>query len=133
MLATMAKKSADSKPGQRSLDSRQFLSHANEPGEICSEYNTLSLSESEDVSTTHISTQSALPASILAAPVAVVEERAPLSVEMVAVADIPLSPIDIVLAIVSQKLRQPFDQVSVEKTLRQLSGGNFLLALYRGE
>ena len=39
------------------------------------------------------------------------------------VEDVPLSATDVVLALVAQKLKRPLDEVSVHKSLRELSGG----------
>jgi fatty acid synthase subunit alpha len=41
----------------------------------------------------------------------------------VAVEDSPLSAGDIVVALTAQKLKKPFDHVPIEKSIRELSGG----------
>lgn len=38
--------------------------------------------------------------------------------------DNPLSALDVVVALAAQKLKQPFDHVPAEKSIRDLSGGN---------
>ena len=42
---------------------------------------------------------------------------------VVAISDTPLTPADVILALTSQKLKKPFDQISIDKSIRELSGG----------
>ena len=44
--------------------------------------------------------------------------------------DMPLSATDVVLAITAKKLKRPFDEVSLQKSLRDLSGGTVFFCCY---
>ena len=45
------------------------------------------------------------------------------NVSATSIEDVPLSATDVVLALTAQKLKRPLDEVSVHKSLRDLSGG----------
>lgn len=122
VLSTMGKKTVARNhqlQDQLRLIRRQFLSHSDDYAQICYEYE-----ESHPVATTEAQPAPAAPAPVAvaaAAPVAPVA-AAPVAAA-VAVDDVPLSALDIVLALTAQKLKQPFDQVPLQKCIRDLSGG----------
>lgn len=122
VLSTMGKKTVARNhqlQDQLRLIRRQFLSHSDDYAQICYEYE-----ESQPVATPEAQPAPAAPAPVAvaaAAPVAPVA-AAPVAAA-VAVDDVPASALDIVLALSAQKLKQPFDQVPLQKCIRDLSGG----------
>lgn len=118
---------------------RQFLSHTDNTKELYYEYDTDEKTvESEPSSKTKIFTPliaSNQPCSVPATGVinvvpsgaspasATVAAEINLSVAAAVVTDIALSATDIVIALTAQKLRKAFDQVAIEKSIRDLSGG----------
>ncbi|GCB23240.1 fatty acid synthase subunit alpha [Aspergillus awamori] len=126
VLSTMGKKTVARNhqlQDQLRLIRRQFLSHSDDYAQICYEYE-----ESQPVATTEAQPAPAAPAPVAvaaAAPVAPVA-AAPVAAA-VAVDDVAVSALDIVLALSAQKLKQPFDQVPLQKCIRDLSGGKSTL------
>lgn len=124
VLSTMGKKTVARNhqlQDQLRLIRRQFLSHSDDYGQICYEYE-----ESQPVVTTETQAAPATPAPVAVAPEAPVAPAAAPAAPIVAAAavdDVPLSALDIVLALTAQKLKQPFDQVPLQKCIRDLSGG----------
>ena len=128
-LATMAKKSTNGRRAKldksRSIE-RSFLSSNSDTKAIFYEYD-----EQVDPSAT------AEPTSIQASPLIdagtqshattlVVTPEAikiPSAVQRDPVPDTPLLALDVVIAITSQKVKKSFDELSLEKSLRDLSGG----------
>ena len=123
-LATMAKKSA-SKYAVRCPQSSQleFLSYQDQQDEILFRYPE----ESAKVTEKKLPVPkqaSATPA--LTSTAQTLEKPTHDSTESVGYvpsADVALSAKHVVLAMTAQKLQRPFDQVPIEKTIRDLSGG----------
>ncbi|PYI04677.1 hypothetical protein BO78DRAFT_347251 [Aspergillus sclerotiicarbonarius CBS 121057] len=128
VLSTMGKKTVGRNhqlQDKLRLIRRQFLSHSDDYAQICYEYE-----ESQPVAPAETEAAPAPVAQAPAAPAAPVA-AAPVPAAPAAVAaavdDVPLSALDIVLAISAQKLKQPFDQVPLQKCIRDLSGGKSTL------
>ena len=122
----MGKKTANKKyheHEQLRLLRREFLSYSEDYARICHEFdNPQSLPPAET------SKQQDSPAVSSITPVAaeIPKPEPALVAHRPAVApveDRPVSAGDIVLALTAQKLKQPFDQVPTEKSIRELSGG----------
>lgn len=122
----MGKKTAGKKYHQQDqlrLLRREFLFYSDDYARICYEFDkpqSLAPAESSEQqvpsavsSQLPVAAESPRPRPALVAPSPVV---AP-------VEDSPLSAVDIVVALTAQKLKQPFDQVPAEKSIRELSGG----------
>ena len=124
VLSTMGKKTVARNhqlQDQLRLIRRQFLSHSDDYGQICYEYE-----ESQPVASTETQDAPVTPAPVAvaaASPVAPAATPAAPVVAAAAIDDVPLSALDIVLALSAQKLKQPFDQVPLQKCIRDLSGG----------
>lgn len=122
----MGKKTAGRKYHQQDqlhLLRREFLSYSDDYARICYEPDSpQSLGPEEP------SKQQDPPAVSSAPPMATEIPKpnpaltAPSPVA-VAVEDSPLSAGDIVIALTAQKLKKPFDHVPIEKSIRELSGG----------
>ncbi|KAK7203853.1 fatty acid synthase-like protein [Myxozyma melibiosi] len=69
----------------------------------------------------------AAPAAAAAAPAAAAPAAAAPVAAASAVADEPVKAVDIVRAIVAQKLKKPFDQIPLSKTIKDLVGGKSTL------
>ena len=120
VLSTMGKKTVGRNhqlQDKLRLLRRQFLSHSDDYAQICYEYEETqpaAPAEPAEAAPAPVAPSPAAPAApVPAAPAAVA----------VAVEDVPLSALDVVLAISAQKLKQPFDQVPLQKSIRDLSGG----------
>lgn len=122
----MGKKTANKKYHQQDqlrLIRREFLSYSDDYARICYEFdNPQSLAPAET------SKQQDSPAVSSTTPVATeIPKPEPALVThrpaVVPVEDSPVRAGDIVLALTAQKLKQPFDQVPTEKSIRELSGG----------
>ncbi|GLA79249.1 hypothetical protein AtubIFM56815_000036 [Aspergillus tubingensis] len=128
VLSTMGKKTVARNhqlQDQLRLIRRQFLSHSDDYGQICYEYE-----ESQPVASTETQDPPVTPAPVAvaaASPVAPAATPAAPVVAAAAIDDVPLSALDIVLALSAQKLKQPFDQVPLQKCIRDLSGGKSTL------
>lgn len=134
VLANMAKKTAARqhfKHDNLNLISREFLSFVDDAKKISYQYDDEDdAGEAQSRPQGHETTQrpsdkndsNHLPAPISAA--APIQEPLNITVAPVAaVKDTPLSATDIVLALTSQKLKKAFDNMPLEKSIRELSGG----------
>lgn len=135
VLANMAKKSAKALVMQqdmaRSVD-REYL-NINNPDDarkIYYEYEertSVSSPMPESSTTPHVPEPASTPAP---APPVKVPEASPVSIVSVpsapgTIVDRDLSPTDIILTLVAQKLRRAFDEVPVGESIQGLSGGRF--------
>jgi fatty acid synthase subunit alpha len=122
----MGKKTANKKYHQQDqlrLLRREFLSYSDDYARICYEFD-----KPQSPPPGEPSKQQVPPAASSTPPVATeIPKPEPALVAhrpaVVPVQDSPLSAGDIVLALTAQKLKQPFDQVPTEKSIRELSGG----------
>ena len=123
----MAKKTAGRRLALRDTSraiERQFLSYADDAKDIYYEYDE----PAQDAAPAEDEKAAQAPAAAIpkpkpeptAAPPVPPSQPKPVGA---ATQDVPLSATDIVLAIVASKLKQPFDQVSLQKSIRDLSGG----------
>ncbi|PLB51630.1 3-oxoacyl-synthase [Aspergillus steynii IBT 23096] len=125
-LATMAKKSA-SKYAARCPQSSQleFLSYQDQQDEILFRY-----PEESKVTEKKLPVPKQVSAPALTSTAQTHEKPTHESTESVGYvpsADVTLSAKHVVLAMTAQKLQRPFDQVPIEKTIRDLSGGKSTL------
>lgn len=127
-LATMAKKSASKHASQSSPHDPQleFLSYPNHQDEILFRYQEPE--STKDVGTRSLSVpQRASPIPAVTTVAHTHEERPTKNSAVFAgfmpSANILLSAGHVVLAMTAQKLQRPFDQVPMEGTIRELSGG----------
>lgn len=129
----MAKKTASKRHGSRDksqLIKRQFLSSVDDVKDISYHYEEEHIDDGEpssvneqDQSTASAAAQPTDAAPIAAPPPTSTESSAGLALQ---VADTPLNAADIVLALTAQKLKKGFDQVPTEKSIRELSGGEYV-------
>jgi fatty acid synthase subunit alpha len=138
VLTTLAKKSADKLVGEKDLltsNNREFLfvGDENDSRKINYEYES-NINDTAPQDTGKIETaESNAPSSTpetgkVPAPVkAPVNVSAPVQATPAAakVADVDLTPTDIILALVAQKLRKVFDEVPGEASIRSLSSGKY--------
>lgn len=109
------------------LIDRQILSYSDDSKAIYYEYEENDGMAAPPSASAHSDSQSTVK--IPAAPVPTLSATVPRSaieatnVSANPVEDVPLSATDVVLALVAQKLKRPLDEVSVHKSLRDLSGG----------
>ncbi|OOF94224.1 hypothetical protein ASPCADRAFT_6912 [Aspergillus carbonarius ITEM 5010] len=129
VLATMAQKTATAGPtarhDQANAINRQFLSSASNLKDIYYEYDEPAEEAPVPAPAVQAITPSAAPvvtAPAVTAPTAAAPAAAPASVP-----DTPLTAGDLVLALTAQKLKKPFDQVPLDKSIRDLSGGKSTL------
>ena len=131
-LASMAKKSTNGRIAQRDKSRsirRSFLSSNSDTKAIFYEYDehadapataepvSMQASPLPDTAIQGHAATSAVNSNVPQSPPTVQREQVP---------DMPLLALDVVIAITSQKLKQPFDELSLEKSLRDLSGGKRL-------
>lgn len=122
----MGKKTANKKYHQQDhlrLLRREFLSYSDDYARICYEFD-----KPQSPAPGEPSKQEVPPAVSSTLPVATETPKPEPAIvahrpAVAPVQDSPLSAGDIVLALTAQKLKQPFDQVSTEKSIRDLSGG----------
>jgi len=121
----MAKKTVTAHSSQAPSRSSQyqFLSSSDNKEDIYYQYPE----EEEPVATAESTPAASAPvveamASVQTA-VATVTASASVSAPAAAAPEIPLSASHVVLALTAQKLKKPFDSVSTQKTIRELSGG----------
>lgn len=121
----MAQKTATAGPtarhDQANAINRQFLSSASNLKDIYYEYDEPAEEAPVPAPAVQAITPSAAPvvtAPAVTAPTAAAPAAAPASVP-----DTPLTAGDLVLALTAQKLKKPFDQVPLDKSIRDLSGG----------
>ena len=112
------------------LINRRILSHSDDAKAICYEYE-----ENEEVAAlvslpAHAATRSTAKTSVTLIPNSSVAllpganiTTQATNVSPNAVEDVPLSAVDVVLALTGDKLKRPLDDVSIHKSLRDLSGG----------
>ncbi|ETS77644.1 hypothetical protein PFICI_09706 [Pestalotiopsis fici W106-1] len=139
VLANMAKKSAQRLVGEQdvvqSVD-REFLNinNVDDARKIYYEYDESSSPSGKDVSLSDTRSPTSAPGpavKVAAAPIQVTE-AAPVAIVPVAVApetivDKDLSPTDIILTLVAQKIRKAFDEVPLGETIQALSAGKSTL------
>ncbi|KAH7048214.1 hypothetical protein B0J12DRAFT_711184 [Macrophomina phaseolina] len=108
---------------------RSFLATSDDSAAICYEYEKSGDDSGGPAGQPAIdqipaATSQAQPAPALPAraPPAAAAETVPVLVE-----DSPLKPLDVIISIVAQKLRKPFDQLPLDKTLRDLCAGKSTL------
>ncbi|PYH87542.1 hypothetical protein BO71DRAFT_393288, partial [Aspergillus ellipticus CBS 707.79] len=101
---------------------REFLSHADDYDRITYAYDDVPAPAEPAPAVDAPAAQTVTAAAPAPAPVAV----APAPVAA-AVDDVPLSALDIVVALTAQKLKVPFDQVPLQKCIRDMSGGKSTL------
>ncbi|PYI00540.1 putative 3-oxoacyl-synthase [Aspergillus sclerotiicarbonarius CBS 121057] len=128
VLATMAQKTATAGPtarhDQANAVNRQFLSSASNLKDIYYEYDE----PAEPAPAPPATAQPAPPPATPAAPApAPAPAQAPAAAAAASVPDTPLTAGDLVLALTAQKLKKPFDQVPLDKSIRDLSGGKSTL------
>ncbi|KAI9045886.1 3-oxoacyl-synthase [Aspergillus affinis] len=130
-LATMAKKSASKHALRSPAEGSQleFLSYQDQQDEIFFRYPEPEPHRVTEKSLLAPISSSAAPAVI---PVAQSHKEQPKQESVTSIGCIPsvevsLSASHIVLAMTAQKLQRPFDQVSTQKTIRDLSGGKSTL------
>ncbi|PYH93832.1 hypothetical protein BO71DRAFT_477614 [Aspergillus ellipticus CBS 707.79] len=130
VLANMAQKTAKAGPtarhDQANAINRQFLSTASNLREIHYEYDEPEEAPAAEPTSTPTAVPTAAPmtAPPVAAPAA--PTLAP-AAAAAAVPDTPLTAGDLVLSLTAQKLKKPFDQVPLDKSIRDLSGGKSTL------
>ncbi|CZR60182.1 related to 3-oxoacyl-[acyl-carrier protein] reductase [Phialocephala subalpina] len=129
ILSTMAKKTVTAHSSQAPSRSSQyqFLSSSDNKEDIYYQYPE----EEEPVAAAESTPAPSVPvveavASVQTA-VATVTASASVSAPAAAAPEIPLSASHVVLALTAQKLKKPFDSVSTQKTIRELSGGKSTL------
>ncbi|KAL4974119.1 3-oxoacyl-synthase [Aspergillus desertorum] len=125
ILSTMAKKSASiqqaHRPSARWSDP-EFLSYHDNRPEILYQYQSdLALPPLQQPTQHPVEPTTHLDPPRHASP------SKPLPVNAVPSADLTLQAVHVILAMTAQKLRRRFDQVPVEKTIRDLSGGKSTL------
>lgn len=131
VLATIAKKTINRKylaqDTSRSIE-RQVLSSEADHQAIYYEYEDAENETSQNPGGTGTSDGPA-PAIPVAQPVPVTTQPPPetavasMPLQIAKVVDVPLSPADVLLAIVGRKLRKAFDEISQQASIRVLSGG----------
>ena len=128
-LSTMAKKSTNGRFTERDKSrsiERSFLSSTSDAKAIFYEYDehpdapalaepvSLQASPLPDTAVQPSTTSSAVTLGAIESPPAVQSEPVP---------DAPFPVLDVITAITSQKVKQSFDELSLDKSLRDLSGG----------
>lgn len=133
VLAPMAKKSAKKLVGEKDVAQsieREFLSitNADDARKIYYDYDGEITSIPKEESATSAPSQPpsttpvAAPAQIPQPPPAAVASLPPTAATII---DRPLTPTDVVIALVAQKLRRAFDEVPLGESIQALSGGEF--------
>lgn len=129
VLASLAKKSADKIVGEKDLlhsITRDYLftGDENDFRKITYEYESENVAQEPPKTATPISQPAPAKApEAVSAPIsaAVPAQLAPAAI----VADVDLTPTNIILAVVAQKLRKRFDEIPGETSIRALSAGKF--------
>ncbi|KAH8167434.1 hypothetical protein CIB48_g833 [Xylaria polymorpha] len=135
VLAPMAKKSAKKLVGEKDVAQsieREFLSitNADDARKIYYDYDGEITSIPKEESATSAPSQPpsttpvAAPAQIPQPPPAAVASLPPTAATII---DRPLTPTDVVIALVAQKLRRAFDEVPLGESIQALSGGKSTL------
>ncbi|KAI0185020.1 hypothetical protein EV127DRAFT_373822 [Xylaria flabelliformis] len=133
VLAPMAKKSAKKLVGAKDIAQgieREFLSitNADDARKIYYDYEEESAPKEEAATSAHPqpspATPIAIPVQISQPPPAAVAALPPIAATTV---DKPLTPADVVVALVAQKLRRAFDEVPLSESIQALSGGKSTL------
>ncbi|KNG91432.1 3-oxoacyl-synthase [Aspergillus nomiae NRRL 13137] len=131
VLANMAKKTAKGQYGEEDLVrciDRQYLSHADDAQHIYYHYDDEPPVEStNDEPAQPVASSTPAPAPVAVPAVAVQAAPQPAAQQAAAVPDVDLSPIDVVISIVAQKIRKAFDEVPAAKSIRDLSAGKSTL------
>lgn len=129
ILSTMGRKTASKKyqrQDQLRLLRREFLSYSEDHAHICYELDKPQLPAPAEQQQDPVKV---LPTPPVAPPVASESPKPEISVApshmAVPLEDNSLSALDVVVALAAQKLKQPFDQIPAEKSIRDLSGGKF--------
>ena len=113
----------------RSID-RQILSYSNDSKAIYYEYEgddgmtapPSAPAHSDSLSTARIPI-SPVPTQSATVPSSATLANGTTHVSVTAIEDVPLSATDVILALVAKKLKRPLDELSVHKSLRDLSEG----------
>ncbi len=124
VLATMAKKTSQRDFALRDMAlsiERRFLAHAADRKDIYYEYDDVQ--EVEDVAPEAEQDTQPIATPVVSAPVVHAVSAATSSPQASVIADVPLSATDVILTIIAHKLRKPFDQILVQKSIRDLSAG----------
>ncbi|KAI1171721.1 hypothetical protein F4777DRAFT_593474 [Nemania sp. FL0916] len=135
VLATLARKSADKLVGERDLlrsVNRQFLfaGDDNDFRKITYEYDSESMELRDTSNAPSTQSTATVPDNIpdvsqsTASPITNIPQAS--SVQPT-VADVDLTPTNIILALVAQKLKKAFDEIPVETSVRSLSAGKSVL------
>ncbi|KAL4919048.1 hypothetical protein BDW62DRAFT_48095 [Aspergillus aurantiobrunneus] len=126
VLSNMAKKSSriySKFCPSSNLSSAEFLSYHDNQSEITYQYQDAPVSESVSQSPVQSADEKNSPS--VSRQTSSPPKGSPVSV--IPSADLPLQASHVILAMTAQKLRRRFDQVSVERTIRDLSGGKSTL------
>ncbi|KAI0468362.1 putative fatty acid synthase alpha subunit FasA [Xylaria cf. heliscus] len=135
VLAPMAKKSAKRLVGEKDMAQsieREFLSitNADDARKIYYDYEEESSPIPKEEASTSVTPQ-LISATRVVAPVQVTQPPpaavVPLPPTAASTIDKPLTPVDVVVALVAQKLRRAFDEVSLGESIQALSGGKSTL------
>ncbi|KAI0429226.1 putative fatty acid synthase alpha subunit FasA [Xylaria sp. FL1042] len=132
VLAPMAKKSAKKLVGEKDVAQsieREFLSITNldDARKIYYDYEENDTSTAKTEPTASIPSQPTPPVAVIA-PVQVPATPPPAAAPTPsAIVDTELTPIDIILALVAQKLRRAFDEVPLSESIQALSNGKSTL------
>ena len=134
----MARKTTDqnfsSQDKSRSIN-RQILSYNDDAKAIYYEYEESDRVVAPESAPTHSDSQATgkAPAAMISSQPTIVTPSIDLSAgpthtSVTSLDDVPLSATDVILALTAQKLKRPLDEVSLHKSLRDLSGGMTSLA-----
>ena len=133
VLATMAGKTIAQKYSSKDkarLITRQILSHSDDSKAIYYEYDEKDEVAAPRLAPAHSGSETTMgePATLIPSQSATVLPGANIATQATnvsrsSVEDVPLSATDVVLAPTGQKLKRPLDEVSIHKSLRDLSGG----------
>ena len=125
---TIAKKYASK--DKAGLTTRQILSYSDDSKAIYYEYEEKDEVAAPRSAPAHSGSETTMaePATLVPSQSATVLPGANVATQATnvssnSVEDVPLSATDIVLALTGQKLKRPLDEVSIHKSLRDLSGG----------
>ena len=126
---TIARK--NSSEDKARLTTRQILSHSDDSKAIYYEYEEKDEVTAPRSAPTHSDSESTMktPATLVPNQSATVLPSANIAtqatnVSVNSIEDVPLSARDVVLALIGHKLKRPLDEVSIHKSLRDLSGGS---------
>ena len=129
----MARRTTDQKFSSQDkshLVNRQILSYNDDAKAIYYEYGESDGEMAPESAPTHSDSQAIgkAPAAMISSQPTTVASSVDLSAgpthtSVTSLDDIPLSAIDVILALTAQKLKRPLDEVSLHKSLRDLSGG----------